>query len=88
MKNPVNGEKVKGSSPLPILDKTEIVLQIEVKSMQTQFKIMKWALAKCPSIKLKIMGESVASLLDSSSMVSFDAAKTILIDILGCSWDQ
>ena len=31
---------------------------------------MKWAVAKCPSIELKIMGESVPSLLDSSSMVS------------------
>ena len=38
--------------------------------MQTQFKIMKWAVAKCPSIKLKVMGESVPSLLDSGSMVS------------------
>ena len=38
--------------------------------MQIQFKIMKWAVAKCPSIELKIMGESVASLLDSGSMVS------------------
>ena len=31
---------------------------------------MKRAVAKCPSIELKIMGESVPSLLDSSSMVS------------------
>ena len=31
---------------------------------------MKQAVAKCPSIKLKIMGESVPSLLDSGSMVS------------------
>ena len=31
---------------------------------------MKWAVAKCPSIKLKVMGESMPSLLDSSSMVS------------------
>ena len=31
---------------------------------------MKWAVAKCPSIELKIMGEGVPSLLDSSSMVS------------------
>ena len=38
--------------------------------MQTQFKIMKWAVAKCPSIELKIMDESVPSLLDSGSMVS------------------
>ena len=38
--------------------------------MQTQFKIMKQAVSKCPSVKLKIMGEPVPSLLDSSSMVS------------------
>ena len=38
--------------------------------MQTQFKIMKWAVAKCPSIELKIMGESVPSLQSSGSMVS------------------
>ena len=31
---------------------------------------MKWEVAKCPSIKLKVMGESVPSLLDSSCMVS------------------
>ena len=31
---------------------------------------MKWTVAKCPSIELKVMGESVPSLLDSSSMVS------------------
>ena len=31
---------------------------------------MKWAVAKCPSIELKVMGESVPSLLDSCSMVS------------------
>ena len=38
--------------------------------MQTQFKIMKWAVAKCPSIELKVMGESMPSLLDSGSLVS------------------
>ena len=38
--------------------------------MQTHFKIMKWAVAKCPSVELNIMGESVPSLLDSGSMVS------------------
>ena len=31
---------------------------------------MKQAIAKCSSVKLKIMGESVPSLLDSGSMVS------------------
>ena len=55
--------------------------------MQTQFKIMKWAVAKCPSIELKIMGESVPSLLDSGSMVSL-MWQTISIDILGHSWVQ
>ena len=72
MKNPLNGEKVKGSSPFPKLDKTEIGPQtkVYVKSMQTQFKIMKQAVAKCPSVKLKVMSESVPSLLDSGSMVS------------------
>ena len=38
--------------------------------MQTQFKIMKQTVAKCPSVELKIMGESVPSLLDFGSMVS------------------
>ena len=71
IENPINDEKVKGSQPLPELDKTEIgpETKVCVKSMQTQFKIMKWAVAKCPSIELKIMGESVPSLLDSRSMV-------------------
>ena len=31
---------------------------------------MKLAVAKCPSVKLRIMGKSVHSLLDSGSMVS------------------
>ena len=69
--NLVNGKKVKGSQPLPRFDQKEIRPQakLQVKSRQTQFKIMKWAVAKCPSIELKVMGESVPSLLDSISMV-------------------
>ena len=69
MKNPVNGEEVKGSLLLE-LDKIENGPHVEAKSMQTQFKIMKWTVAKCPNTELKIMGESVPSLLDSGSMVS------------------
>ena len=69
MKNLVNGEKVKGS-PLLDLYKIGSVPWVEVKLMLTQFKIMMWAVAMCPSIKLKIMGESVPSLLASGSMVS------------------
>ena len=38
--------------------------------MHTQLKIMKWAVAMCPSIELKIISKSVPSLLDSESMVS------------------
>ena len=70
--NLLNDAKVEGSQPLPRLDKKEMEPQakLQVKSMQTQFKITKWAVAICPSIELKIMGESVPSLLDSSSMVS------------------
>ena len=65
-------KKVKGSQPLPRFDKHEIGPQtkLQVQSMQTQFKVMKWAVAKCPSIELKVMGESVPSLFDSGSMVS------------------
>ena len=72
MKNPINGELVKGSQPLPRFDKKEIwpEAKVQVKLMQTQFKIMKQAVAKCPSVELKIMGKSVPSLLDSGSMVS------------------
>ena len=70
MKNPLNGEKVQGSPPLPDCDKKETGPKVNVNSMQTQFKIMKWAVAKCPSVELKIIGESVPSLLDSGSMVS------------------
>ena len=70
--NLINDEKVKGSQPLPRLDKHEIGPQtkLQVQSMQTQFKIMKRTVAKCPNIKLKVMAEPVPSLLDSSSMVS------------------
>ena len=70
--NPLNDGKVEGSQPLPRFEKNEFEPQakLKVKSMQTRFKIMKQAVAKCPSIELKIMGESVPSLLDSGSMVS------------------
>ena len=70
MKNLVNGEKVKCSPLLPDYDKKEIGPNINVTSLQTQFKIMKWAVTKCPSVELKIMGEPVSLLLDSGSIVS------------------
>ena len=69
MNNLVSGEKVNGS-PVPGCDQIEIGPKVNIKSMQTQFKIMKWAVAKCPSVELRIMGESGPSLLDSGSMVS------------------
>ena len=69
MKNLVNGEKLKGS-PLLDSDKIEIGPKVNVKSLQTQFKIMKWVVAMCPSVKLMIMGEPVPSLMDSGSVVS------------------
>ena len=58
--------------PLPQCDINEIGPQtkLQVKSMKTLFEIMKWAVAKCPNIKLKVMDESVPSLLDSSSVIS------------------
>ena len=37
IKNPINGEKVKGS-PLPEFDNTEIKPQIPTKSLQTRFR--------------------------------------------------
>ena len=70
MMNLVNGEKVKGSPPLPGCDQKEIGPKVNIKLMQTKFKIMKWAVARCPSVELKIIGESVPSWLHSSSMVS------------------
>ena len=69
IKNPINVEVVKGS-PLPEFDKTEIGSEIPSRVLQTQFKIVKWAVAKCMSTELKIMGEPVPSLLKSGSMVS------------------
>ena len=70
MKNLLNDEKVKGSPPLPDLDKKEIASQKEVDLMQTQSKITKQAVAKCLGVELKIMGESVPSPLDSGSIIS------------------
>ena len=71
-KNLINSDKVKGSKPLPRLDKNKIgpEAKVHVKSMQTKFKIRKQAVGKCPSVELKIMGESMPLLLDSGSMVS------------------
>ena len=70
--NPIIGKKVKGLQPLPGYDINEIRPQtkLQVKSMQTQFKIMKRTVAKCLSIKLNVVVKSVPSLLDSGSMVS------------------
>ena len=48
---------------------------------------MKEAVAKCPSVKLKMMGESVPSLLDSGRMVSL-MWQDHFNQYLGCSWDQ
>ena len=62
-------KEVKGS-PLPEYDATKMGPQIPTRPLQTQFKIMKWAVAKCLNIKLKTIGESVPSLLDCGSMVS------------------
>ena len=55
--------------------------------MQNKFKIMEWAVAKCPSINLNIMNEMMPSLLDSGIMMSL-CDRTILIAILGCGSDQ
>ena len=86
MKNPVNGKNVK-SLLLLYLDKIEIGPHLEIKSMQTQFKIMKWVVTKCTSIKLKIMDESVPSLLHCA-VWSVLCSQTTLIDTSGPSWDQ
>ena len=39
--------------------------------LQTWYRIMKRAVAKCPSVNIKMMGEDMPSLLDSGSTVSF-----------------
>ena len=65
----INGDKIQG---LPNLKNDNVVSgpQTSTNSLQTQFKIMKRAVAKCPKVNITIMGENMPSLLDSGSMVS------------------
>ena len=67
--SPVDGDKIQGSAEL----KNYNVISgppTSTNSLQTQFKIMKRAVAKCPKVNVTIMGENMPSLLDSSSVVS------------------
>ena len=67
--SPINGDKIQG---LPNLRSDNVVSgpQTSTNSLQTQFKIMKGAVAKCPKVNIAIVGENMPSLLDSGSMVS------------------
>ena len=67
--SPINGDKIQDS---PNLKNDNVVSgpQTSTNSLQTQFKIMKRAVAKCQRVNITIMGENMPSLLDSSSMVS------------------
>ena len=65
----VDGDKIQGSAEL----KNDNVISgppTSTNSLQTQFKIIKRSVAKCPKVNVTIMGENMPSLLDSSSMVS------------------
>ena len=65
----VDDDKIQGSAEL----KNNNVISgppTSTNSLQTQFKILKRAVAKCPKVNVTIMGENMPSLLDSSSMVS------------------
>ena len=67
--SPINGDKIQGSLNLKS-DNIVSGQQTSTNSLQTQFKIMKRAVAKCPIVNITIMGENMPSLLDSGSMVS------------------
>ena len=67
--SPINGDKIQGSAEL----KNDNVVSgppTSTNLLQTQFKIMKREVAKCPKLNVTITGENMPSLLDSSSMVS------------------
>ena len=67
--SPINDDKIQGSVGL----KNDNIVSgpsTSTNSLQTQFKIMKREVAKCPKVNVPIMGENMPSLLDSSSMVS------------------
>ena len=53
-----------------MLDKTKIGSLTLTKLLQSHFKIMEEAVAKWHSIQLKMIGQLVASLVDSGSTVS------------------
>ena len=67
--SPINGDKIQGS---PNLENDNVVSgpQRSTNSLQTQLKMMKWAVAKCPIVNITIMSENMPSLLNSGSMVS------------------
>ena len=64
-----NGDKIQGSQN-PEHNIFTSGLDISTKSIQTQFKIMKRAVAKCPKVNVTIMGENMPLLLDSGSVVN------------------
>ena len=65
----VNGDRIQGSQN-PKDDILTSGPKISAKSLQTQFKMIKMAVAKCPKVNITIMGENMSSALDSGSMVS------------------
>ena len=65
----VNVDKIQGSQK-PKCDMIESGPKIPAESMQTQFQIMKRAVAKYLSENIKIIGEGMSSLLDSGIMIS------------------
>ena len=83
----INGNKIQGSQN-PEHDNFIGEPKIPVNSLQTQFKIMKRAIARCPKVNITIMGENKPLLLDSSSMVRLMSKTDFTTDIFGHGWDQ
>ena len=82
----VNSGKVQGSPQLKC-DRIGCGQKISAESLQTKFKIKKRAVAKCPSVDIKIMGEICLHCWILAVWL-FLCDKHILIGVLGCSWDQ
>ena len=62
------GDRIQGSQN-PESDNCTSGPKISANSLQTQVKIMKRAMVKCPKVNITIIGGNMPLLLDSSSMV-------------------
>ena len=74
-KHPLKGSLIDGAKSKDSLFNLDKGKAIQAEVLQVKYKIMRQAVASSPKVNLECMGEKLASLLDSGSMVSPGPAK-------------